>query len=79
VLPDAGWHAGLDGAFNILEPVGMKPMVFTENHRSLQFLHESSDVELYRRAVDTVLEVALSTVDSIRLMANVASRMEQVS
>jgi transcriptional regulator with XRE-family HTH domain len=77
IIPfDTGWYSALEGAFDILEPTTMKPIVALANARSAQFLHESADVDLYRRAVDRVAEVALSTADSMRLMANVASRME---
>jgi transcriptional regulator with XRE-family HTH domain len=73
---DSGWHPGLAGSFILLETPDLGPIVHLENLVSGQFLHERSDVNAYLRAVDMLLEVALNPDESVRLMANVANRME---
>jgi hypothetical protein len=52
-------------------------VVHIENRVSGQFLHQRSDVTAYQHTADMVRDAALSTEDSIRLIANLARRMEQ--
>lgn len=72
----AGWHPALEGPFLLVELADRSPVVQVENRRSALFFHEHDDVEAYRQAVATVLEVAMSPTDSQGLIAEVANEME---
>lgn len=78
VVPfESGWQPALEGMFMLLESKEeTSPVVHLENRRSGLFLHEDEDVGSYRRAVDTVREVAMTPEESTGLIAEVANQME---
>ena len=74
-----GWHPVLEGAFTLIESNHPATVVFLENRRSALWLHQDDDVNAYKHAVDMVLQVALSADESIRLISELAHRMEMRS
>jgi len=88
IVPDhRGWHPGLEGPFAVIEAprsaAGRRAaapkaaIVFVETRRSVLMLHESADVEAYKRAVDRVNAVALKPDSSVNFMADLCNRMER--
>lgn len=72
---DSGWHPALEGPFLLIES-DSSVVVHLENRKSGLFLHEDGDVNAYQRAVDRVLEAAMSVDDSRQLIAELIKRME---
>jgi hypothetical protein len=81
IIPDhSGWHPALEGPFVVIEidPVVRASIVFMETRRSMLMLHEDSDVDAYKRAVDKITPVVLSPATSIKFLADVAhNRLER--
>jgi hypothetical protein len=82
VIPDlCGWHPGLEGAFALIESKrdsgATASIVFVETRRSELMLHEKSDVDAYRWAVDRIMEVALEPDVSLSFIADLRNRMEK--
>jgi transcriptional regulator with XRE-family HTH domain len=75
----AGWHPALEGPFMLIEGADRLPVVVLENRLSALFFHEFDDVEIYRRAVDTMLSMAMSVVDSRTLIAAIIDELETSS
>jgi transcriptional regulator with XRE-family HTH domain len=78
VIPNnRGWHPGLETAFALIEsaPIATS-VVFIGTRRSALMLHEESDVRAYRQAIDHMLNVALPSDVSARLIADIHNRME---
>ena len=73
-----GWHPGLEGDFAVIE---RKPasIVFVGGRRSVMMLHESSDVDFYKHAVDRIVRVCMSPESSAKFIADVVSRLEKQS
>lgn len=77
VVPyDSGWHPALEGPFIMIESKQATPVVQLENRRSLLFLHEDDDVDLYRQAVVMVRNAALGPTDSTALIKEYINRWE---
>lgn len=74
---DSGWHPALEGPFVLLDSEQKAPVVQIENRRSGLFLHEGTDVDAYRHAADAVLEVALDSDDSRKIISQVIDEMER--
>ena len=77
IVPErSGWHPGLEGAFKVIEADrrvgarGIASIVFMETRRSVLMLHEHSDVDAYKRAVDKVLSITLSSDASMKFLVN---------
>lgn len=62
---DSGWHPALEGAFGLIEPEQEPPVVQLENRRSGFFLHGDDDVTLYRDAIRSIGDVALTENESV--------------
>lgn len=78
VLPTrTGWNPALEGPFVLAEFANRQPLVHIENRRSGQFLHEPSDVQTYRLAIDKVWESALQSGHSLERIAHAAREAEQ--
>ena len=73
-----GWHPALEGPFMLIESRESGPVVHLENRRSGLFLHDKADVCSYQEAVDKVLDVAIDTEESTRLIASVVNRLESL-
>lgn len=77
VVPfETDWHPGLAGNCLLIESKEYSPVVHLELHSSGLFLHEDEDVHEFRRAIDLVLDTALSRENSMRFIAQLAQRME---
>ncbi len=69
----AGAHAGLRGPFMILEFAEEPALVFLENHSTVLFLEEETDLASYRVALGTILQAALAPAATIELITQIAA------
>lgn len=77
VVPlQAGPHAGLRGAFAILEFAEEPSLAFIENHHVDMFLGEKEDVAAYRVALGNILNEALQPAESVELISKIAGEHE---
>lgn len=66
------WHAGMTGAFELLEFDRATPMVHLEHARASAFVANTEDVRAYRQVVKELSEeTAMSPADTERLIARV--------
>jgi transcriptional regulator with XRE-family HTH domain len=78
VVPfERGDHIGLDGTFVTMEFARARPIVYLEHKRSSGFVDEPSDVAPFQEAVDTLLEVALDSPESVDFIAHIAAEFDQ--
>ncbi|MDI2028629.1 helix-turn-helix transcriptional regulator [Saccharopolyspora sp. TS4A08] len=77
VLPAVSerWHPAHAGAFILFEFPKGDPIVHLEHFASGAFLH-AKEVAAYRRAVDTLQEVAMDEETSARLIATISDELE---
>jgi transcriptional regulator with XRE-family HTH domain len=82
IMPDhSGWHPGLESAFALISadrPAGARrtsdeSIVFVGNRRSVLMLHEQSDVDAYKRAIDRTMRITMSRERSLTFIADVAN------
>ena len=66
------YTAALDGPFVLLEFVRNKPVVQLDGFRATSTITNVRAVENYRSATEKICNIALSTTDSLRLIANLA-------
>jgi hypothetical protein len=75
VIPfDAGAHAAADGHFVLLEDfedTKLSPVVFLEGLTGNQHLEKAADIARYNECIEYLYEVALSPVDSVKLVDRV--------
>lgn len=80
VVPSrCGWHPGLGGPFVIYDFDDSPSIVHLEHYRSSAFLYEDQDVQAYQAAAVKVREMAMTTAESTRLIAEVTKEMETVT
>ncbi|PKW13738.1 helix-turn-helix domain-containing protein [Saccharopolyspora spinosa] len=72
----SGWHPALEGLFILIESNHAPPVVQLETRRSGLFLHEPSDVEIYRDAAEGVFNAALDPAESRKHIAKICKEME---
>jgi transcriptional regulator with XRE-family HTH domain len=82
IIPDfCGWHPGLEGPFALIETKRESGVtaciVFVETRRSVLMLHEKSDADTYRWAIDRILGKAMEPNVSLSLIADLRNRMEK--
>jgi hypothetical protein len=77
VLPNAGAHAGVDGAFLLLRRRTGHKVVFLGNLTSSLFLEEPEEIEAYERAIRLLVRRALSAGESLQVITELARRWEQ--
>lgn len=78
VVPLAcGGHSGLDGAFVLFDFDRLPPVVHLEHRISSIFLEKPDQVDVFRREADTLARSALSPVESVKLIAQVAVEHER--
>ncbi len=75
IMPDhCGWHPGLEGEFALIQSTGRTGqsswIVFIGDRRSVQMLHQPSDVDAYRNAVDKIARISLSREASGKFLAD---------
>jgi hypothetical protein len=71
----AGAHAGLRGPFVILEFADDPALVYLENHSTVLFLEEETDLAAYRLALGTILHTALASAATAELITQIASEL----
>lgn len=84
VIPhDAGWHAGLESPYMLIEgrdgDSDGDSVVHLETRASGLFLHRDEDVAPYKDGADKVLRKAMSQSASIELIAREAERIEEIA
>lgn len=78
VVPlSAGWHPAIDGTFDLMTSDSPRQSVFVETHKTILWLHHRDDVNAYMRASEMIQRLAMSCVDSMRLIALLRERMER--
>ncbi|MEU6131566.1 DUF5753 domain-containing protein [Saccharopolyspora sp. NPDC047091] len=79
VVPrDAGIHAGLDGAFVVLEFPAREPHVYVEARRVGLFLTRPQDVEPFIRGVEDIDSKALCEQSSAKLIRRICEELGEV-
>lgn len=77
VIPfDVGGHAGVNGAYDLLEFEDAPPVVHLENRRSLVFFHEPKDVDPYLEATASMNAVALDAMQSVQMIEAIADNYD---
>lgn len=71
----AGAHAGLRGPFMILEFAEEPALVYLENHSTVLFLEEETDLASYRVALGTILQTALAPAATAELISQIAAEL----
>ncbi|MGH3824920.1 MAG: helix-turn-helix domain-containing protein [Pseudonocardiaceae bacterium] len=74
VLPAAlGGHAGIAGAFTLMEFAEFKPVVYLDSETACLFLERPEEIAAYRRILAALAETALSEGESRQLIAALAT------
>ncbi|MGQ0838168.1 helix-turn-helix domain-containing protein [Actinokineospora sp.] len=71
------WHPGHMGPFLLYEFEELRPIVYLEHHRTGAFVVDDDDIKDYRAAVDIIRGVAMSPAESLTLITDVLTTMEQ--
>lgn len=71
----AGAHAGLRGPFVILEFADDPALVYLENHSTVLFLEEETDLAAYRVALGNILHAALAPAATAELITQIAAEL----
>jgi transcriptional regulator with XRE-family HTH domain len=80
VIPgNAGWHAGLETPYVLIEDEDDEANVHVETRHLGLFLHKPEDVAPYKQGAEKVLRKAMSEADSIKLIAREAERIEEIA
>jgi transcriptional regulator with XRE-family HTH domain len=76
VVPAAlGAHAGMAGAFTLLEFADFRPVVYLENENSSLFLEQPVEIESYQHILESLAETALNEEESRKLIATLATEL----
>ncbi|MGQ0841744.1 helix-turn-helix domain-containing protein [Actinokineospora sp.] len=70
------WHPGLAGPFILYNFPDLPSIVHLEHHRSSVFLYDEDSVTSYKAATNQIRRAAMEQADSARLIAKIASEME---
>lgn len=72
VVPaEAGVHAGIAGAFQLMEFAEFRPIVYLDSETASIFLEEPVEIAAYRRSLSALAETALDEGQSRELIANI--------
>lgn len=71
------WTLAHNGSFVLFEFAKAAPIIHLEHYRGPAFLYDQKDVEEYRKALNTLEQLAMSTDRSIDVMARVADQLER--
>jgi hypothetical protein len=69
-------HPGLDGHFHLWKFDNRGPVVHTENRLCGVFMEDVEAISIYTLDLGTLERIALSTVESVHLIANLAADLE---
>ncbi len=76
VVPAAlGAHAGMTGAFTLLEFADFRPVVYLESTTSSLFLEQPVEIEAYQHILESLAETALDEEESRKLIATLATEL----
>jgi transcriptional regulator with XRE-family HTH domain len=76
VVPAAlGAHAGMAGAFTLLEFADFRPVVYLENENSSLFLEQPVEIESYQQILESLAQTALDEEESRKLIATLATEL----
>jgi transcriptional regulator with XRE-family HTH domain len=70
-----GAHAGMAGAFTLLEFADFRPVVYLESITSSLFLEQPVEIEAYQRILAALAETALDEEESRKLIATLATEL----
>ncbi|MET8997503.1 helix-turn-helix transcriptional regulator [Amycolatopsis sp. Hca4] len=71
-----GYHPGHFGPFIVFDYTDLPSLVYLEHHRGSGYVYDEDDVAGYRAAIDTLSSLALSELDSERLIQGVITGLE---
>jgi hypothetical protein len=76
IVPRArGAHAGMSGAFRLMEFADVRPVVYLENETSGLFVEEAAETTAYRTILAALAKVALGDAESRELIADLATHL----
>lgn len=75
----APWHPGLAGPFILFEFPDAGPLVYFEHHSTGAFVPTEHDVEVYRKAIDSIRKVAKDAATSLDHISSIAHELEGIS
>jgi transcriptional regulator with XRE-family HTH domain len=76
VVPAAlGAHAGMAGAFTLLEFADFRPVIYLEHENSSLFLEQPVEIEAYQHILESLAETALGEEESRKLIATLATEL----
>jgi transcriptional regulator with XRE-family HTH domain len=76
VVPAAlGAHAGMAGAFTLLEFADFRPVVYLESTTASLFLEQPVEIEAYQHILESLAETALDEEESRKLIATLATEL----
>jgi transcriptional regulator with XRE-family HTH domain len=71
----AGVHAGIAGAFKLLEFAAIKPVVYLDSETASLFLEEEPEIATYREVMRALADTALDEGQSRDLIAGLATEL----
>ncbi|TWF93645.1 helix-turn-helix domain-containing protein [Saccharopolyspora dendranthemae] len=72
------WTLAHNGSFILYEFAKAAPTVHLEHYRGPVFLYDTTDVDAYRQALDTLTTTAMSPEESADLMSDIAKKLEGI-
>lgn len=79
VPPRVGWHPGLAGPFVLYDFPDAPAVVHFEHYSSGAFVPDTDDVQAYRKAVDSIRQVAMSPTATAELIAKITNETERTT
>ncbi|WP_433871005.1 DUF5753 domain-containing protein [Saccharopolyspora sp. CA-218241] len=70
------WNPAHAGSFLVFEFPKAAPIVHLEHLASSMFIYSAREARAYREAITTLLEVAMSPIRSVELIASMADNLE---
>ncbi len=77
IVPNTDANAGANGMFELIRRSTGHKVVFLENLTSSLFLEEPHEIETYETAVRSLVTRALGAEESVRLITELASLLDQ--
>jgi hypothetical protein len=73
VLAARGGHAGIAGAFMLMEIADFKPVAYLDSETACVFLERNEEIAAYRQILTRLADTALNEGESTRLIAALAT------
>jgi transcriptional regulator with XRE-family HTH domain len=74
-----GWHPGLVGPFVLYDFPDASPVIYFEHHSSGAFIPSAHDVVEYRKAVEWLERIAMSSEDTLAFIVNAIDQWKESS